>query len=357
MHYRKLGRTSLEISEIAFGTGDTAGAIIHGDTRYQREIVAAALERGINVFDTSPDYGKGTAEVNLGRVLRDVGAQDAALVMSKVEIMPEHIQCGRIAERVTESIDDSLTRLGRDHLDVVFLHNPSRPRHALKARIPWTPLTPDEVIEQVIPALQRAREAGKARYLGVACERADVSAVRQILAADLVDAVIFWFNLANPSLARSSKIPGVSDEEDYAGFLDLATEAGVGVAAIRPLAGGALTSGMLSRGANSRHELSRGIFTWQPEVFEPERLRGRRFAFLDRPGEQAIAQAAYRYLLGHPQITTVIGGFSGIEHLDDAVAASAAGSLSEADMAAIDRVIDGGFTDPGEASVDWYGAE
>ena len=72
MKYRPLGSSGLELSEIAFGTGDNAGGIVYGAARHQHAMVARALELGINTFDCSPDYGKGLGEANLGRVLKEL---------------------------------------------------------------------------------------------------------------------------------------------------------------------------------------------------------------------------------------------------------------------------------------------
>ncbi len=79
MHYRKIGSTDLNVSEIAFGTGDNAGTMIYGSSREQTALIEKALELGINLFDTSPDYGKGLGEANLGRVLPD---GDRLVIMS-----------------------------------------------------------------------------------------------------------------------------------------------------------------------------------------------------------------------------------------------------------------------------------
>lgn len=346
MRYRGLGGTGLTVSEIAFGTGDTGGVLIGGDLAEQDQVVGHALEQGITLFDTSPDYGKGTAEVNLGRVLRQLDAAHA-LVMTKVEIMPEQLDLhlDNVTGRVVESVEDSLVRLRRDHVDVLLLHNPARRRRNPAVRMPWTPLTPADVLGDVVTGLQLVQASGKARFLGAACERAEASAVRELLDSDVFDLIDVWYNLANPTAGLDEPIPGVPREEDYTGLIGYAASRGVGVAAIRPLAGGALTSRVVEQGARARHRLSGGYFSWHPELLEPEIRRGRRFAFLDRPGEQTLAQAAYRYVLGNPGLTTAIGGFSDPAHVDDAVAAVEAGPLSGEDLAAIAATLRTGFGD------------
>jgi aryl-alcohol dehydrogenase-like predicted oxidoreductase len=356
VRYREIGRTGVRVSEIAFGTGDTAGALVQGDPDDQRAVVGRALELGITTFDTSPDYGKGLAEVNLGRVLRELGSPEAQ-VMTKVEVMPEHldIHLDRVAERIVESLEDSLTRMRRDHVEVVVLHNPCRLARNTGVRMPWTPLTPDDVLGEVLEGMDRVQRSGKARLIGAACERAEVAAVERILDSGRFGLVDIWFNLINPTAGRSEPVDGVPPEEDYTGLLEAARSRDVGVGVIRPLAGGALTSALLESGAAGRHRLSGGYFTWRPEMLEPEIARARLFAQLHRPGEQTLAEAAYRYLLGNPGVSTVIGGFSDVAHLDDAVAAVEAGPLCDSDSALVEGVLRGGlpsgnFTPPIYAS-------
>jgi aryl-alcohol dehydrogenase-like predicted oxidoreductase len=80
-----------------------------------------------------------------------------------------------------------------------------------------------------------------------------------------------------------------------------------------------------------------------PQVHEPMIRMAKRFAFLHRPPSQTLAEAAYRYILGHPQVATVIGGFSDISHMADALAAVSAGPLSASDLARIELELDKGF--------------
>ena len=105
MRYRALGRSGLQVSEIGFGTGDNAGLLVRGTEREQQDVVGRALELGITYFDTSPDYGKGLAETNLGRALKALRAADKAIVCTKVEIMPDELVAGDIEGKIGRSID------------------------------------------------------------------------------------------------------------------------------------------------------------------------------------------------------------------------------------------------------------
>jgi aryl-alcohol dehydrogenase-like predicted oxidoreductase len=336
LKYRKLGNSGLELSEIAFGTGDNAGGIVYGSQKHQQTMVECALELGVNTFDCSPDYGKGLGEANLGRVLKEIGANP--IVMTKVEIMPEEF--GRMRDKVRESLRDSLMRLGRDHVDVFMLHNPIRSRRDPSIR-QWTPLTPGDVLDEILPAMLELRDAGKARYFGIACEAAETAAVRKAVESRQFTMINSWFNLANPSAA--TPVDGLPERDHYDGLFDLANEFGLGVAVIRPLAGGALTGPILEKRHAGRHDLSRGYLRDRPEVFEPELERGRHFAFLHRPGEQTISEAAVRYILATPPVTTVVGGFSDTAQMEEAARAVERGPLSDADRAAVNAVFAKGF--------------
>jgi len=337
MHFRKVGNWPLEVSEIALGTGDTAGGIIYGSTKEQRALVENALDLGVNLFDCSPDYGKGMGEGNLGRVLKELGPVDAKII-TKVEIMPEDF--GRIREKIEESINDSLLRLQRDHVDVLMLHNPVRLVRDAGIRV-WMRLTPADVMEQVLPALQDVRSAGKTRFLGLACESSEAAAVRPLLETREFAIINAWYNLANPT--ASVPIKGFDQQHDYQGLFDLADMFGAGIAVIRPLAGGALTDAFLKNGREARHELSRGYYRENPELLEPEIDRARRFDFLRHGGERTLSEAAYRYIFSDPRVSTIIGGFSDIGQMKDAATASDKGPLDAADAGRVAEIHRAGF--------------
>ena len=136
---------------------------------------------------------------------------------------------------------------------------------------------------------------------------------------------------------------GLPSHEDYCGLFDAAIKHGAAVAVIRPLAGGALTDAILDRGSAGRHDLSRGYYRDNPGALSPEIEKAKRFKFLSRGGEQTLAAAAYRYIVTHPAVCTIIGGFSSAAQLEEAARASDAGALSQEDMAQIAKIQDQGF--------------
>lgn len=334
MNYRPLGKTRLQLSEISFGTGDNAGLMVKGSPADQRKAVSRALELGINYFDTSPDYGKGAAETNLGRVLKEVRAD--AVVSTKVEIMPGTID--DIEGAIARSLDASLARLQRDFVDILMIHNPPRLRRDLKAPY-WIPLTPEDMVGPVLGALEKARNDGKARYFGFACEHAEPAAVYPLLESGAFVLINAWYNLVNPTagIALPNGVVLGPDYDDYGEIITRAAACGVGAAAIRPLAGGALTEQVASGGPTARHPLAGGMYTRAPDSFRPEADRGRAFAFLHR-ADRSLPQAAYAFALMNPAVTTVVGGFSDIEQLEELARYIEAPPLDDAELKRIRAV-------------------
>jgi len=334
MKYRRLGKTGLMVSEVSFGTGDNAGLMMNAPAPERERTLARALELGVNFFDTSPDYGKGQAETNLGAALRALGAD--VLVATKVEIMPG--DTGDIAGKIVRSTEDSLRRLQRDAVDVLMIHNPPR-----LARDPdaahWLPLTPDDMLGPALEGLERARAAGKCRYFGFTCENAQPEAVKQTLASGAYHAINCWYNIVNPTagMVMPDGVRFGPQYEDYGGMITFAGEQDVGVAVIRPLAGGALTAQVAQQGPTARHAHAGGIYTREPASFRPEADRGRAFAFLHRP-PRTLPMAAYQFALAHPCVSTVVGGFSDLSQFQEAISVCDLPALEAADLARIREV-------------------
>lgn len=328
MKYRPLGNTGLQVSEISFGTGDNAGLMVSGTEQQQTDAVTKALELGVNYFDTSPDYGKGKAEINLGRILKKLGAKP--IVTTKVEVMPPDL--GDIESKVDRSIDESLARLGMTSVDIVMIHNAPRLTRNPDAAY-WTPLVPDDYLGPSLRALERARKAGKVKFFGFSTEHAQPAATVPLLESGKFHVVNMWFNLVNPTAGMDVPDgPQYGDDyEDYGGILNAAGKAGVGTAIIRPLDGGALAPAVVSGGVHNRHPLSGGVYTRRPEVFAPEVARGRAFGFLHLP-ERSLPKAAFAFILANPNVSTVIGGFSDQAQFEELVACSGAPPLAASEL-------------------------
>ncbi len=152
MEKRRLGKTKLELPILSFGAS-SLGAEFRGVSLSEVfRSVEVALELGMNFIDTSPFYGRGMSEVLLGIALKDVPRESYNICTKLGRYDVGHFDFSK--RRVAESIDVSLHRLGCGHLDIVLCHD-----------IEFVPL--GQIIDETLPALERAREQGKLRYIGV----------------------------------------------------------------------------------------------------------------------------------------------------------------------------------------------
>ncbi len=315
MERRKLGKTGLEVSTLGFGCGNVGGLMIRGTPAEQERAVARALELGINYFDTAPAYGDGESERNLGRVLRTLRAP--VLVGTKFRIEPptDH---GRVGEAVAASLEASLGRLQMERVDLLQLHNLVADDGApgtLSARL---------VLEDVVPAMERLRRAGKIRFLGITA-LGGTAALHRVVGARVLDTVQVCYNLLNPS-AGVAMSPGYP-AQDFAGLLDRARETATGVIGIRVLAAGTLS------GVESRHPIA------APSVdpiasgrdYAADVRRAQRLAALVKEGHAgSVIEAALRFAIGHAAVSTVLVGYSSLDQLEYAARCVEKGPLPPA---------------------------
>ncbi len=172
MKRRKLGKTQLELPILSFGASSLGAEFRSVTLDEVLKSVHVALELGLNFIDTSPFYGRGMSEVLLGVALRDV-PRDSYIMCTKLgRYDVGHFDFS--ARRVAESVDVSLHRLGCGHLDIVLCHD-----------IEFAPMR--QIIDETIPALRKAQQAGKVRYIGISgypqkifqliCSQTDVDCV------------------------------------------------------------------------------------------------------------------------------------------------------------------------------------
>jgi aryl-alcohol dehydrogenase-like predicted oxidoreductase len=319
MELRTLGRTGLEVSVLGFGCGAVGGLMVRGTPADQQRAVARAVELGINYFDTAPSYGDGASERNLGRVLKAL--RPDVLVGTKVRIAPG--ERPRIADAVSASLEASLRRLGRDRVDLFQLHNPLS-RDARDAT-----LDAETVLDQVVPALERARQQGKTRFCGFTAV-GDTPALHRVIDARVLDTAQVSYNMLNPSAGAA--LPAGFPAQDYGKLLARTREAGTGVIGIRVLAGGALS------GVDARHPL--GMPAVDPigsgSEYRADVQRARRLAPLVREGHaESLIEAALRFAIADDAVATVLVGYSSLEQLEYAAASVDRGPLSRA---ALDRL-------------------
>lgn len=315
MEQRRLGRTGLSVSVLGYGCGAIGGLMVKGTAADQDRAIGRALDHGITYFDTAAVYGDGVSERNLGRALRGLRAKP--VVGTKVRVFTA--QRGDIAGRITASLEESLARLGMESVDIFQLHNPITLAGAEPA------FTPEQILNEAVPALERARDAGKFRFFGIT-GLGDAAALKHVLDVGGFATAQIPYNLLNPSGIAAAR----PDAPDLGGVIRHAAAVDVGVMAIRILAGGALS------GSEARSPL--GVPKVEPigsgVSYAADVVAARRFLPLVAAGHAAdLVELALRFVIGAPEIATNIVGTSSLEELDHAVAAVAKGRLPEGVLA------------------------
>ena len=264
MKTRPFGTTGLEVPILSFGASSLGQEFRSVTLDEALASVREALAGGLNLIDTSPFYGRGMSEVLLGLALESVPRDDYLLCTKLGRYDLSHFDFS--AQRVSESVDVSLHRLGTDHLDIVLCHD-----------IEFVPM--QQIIDETLPALRKARDQGKVRFIGISgypqkifrfiCEQADV------------DCVLNYnqYTLQNTRFADET-IPWL-------------TSRGIGVMNAGPFSARLLTDAPLP--------------AWLKEP-EDVKAAARRAAELCRARGSSIAKLALQFSIANPDIATTVAG-------------------------------------------------
>jgi aryl-alcohol dehydrogenase-like predicted oxidoreductase len=297
MQYRTLGHTGVQVSTLALGAMNFGGL---GRTTQDEvnAIVLAALDAGVNVVDTADRYGQGESEVMVGKAI--ASRRDDVVLATKVSLpMGDDLNHSGSSRRwlVTE-LDNSLRRLGIDHVDLYQIHR-------------WDPNTSDE---ETLSALTDLQRAGKIRYFGSST----------FPAYRIVEAQ--WAARENHLNRYVTEQPGYSILQRGAEthVLPVTEQYGLGVLAWSPLA-----SGWLSGAIRAGQEIATSRSAFLPERFDTAIPNNR--AKLDAVEQLAtvadeagltLIQLALGFVTGHPAVTSAIIGPRTVDHLHDQLAAA-----------------------------------
>ena len=322
MDYRPLGSTGLNVSEIGFGCGNVGGLMIRGEHSDQVKAVARAMELGINYFDTASSYGDGQSETNLGRVLRELSAD--VYVGTKFRVTTH--EPGRIKGNIITSVEESLSRLQREQVDLIQLHNHVEPIAE------GSSVAPEEAVGEVVDALRELRALGKVRFWGMTAV-GETEALHRVIDSGTLNTVQSVYNLVNPSAGVA--VPSGFDMPDYGNLIERASVNGMGVLVIRVLAAGALT------GEATRHPVAVPAVApiGSGRDYGQDQARADGFRFLQQEGyADNLVEASLRFALGNAGVSSVLVGYSSLEHLEQAVAFAERGPLPPEAMARLPEV-------------------
>jgi aryl-alcohol dehydrogenase-like predicted oxidoreductase len=295
MEYSTLGRTGLRVSRLSlgsmtFGAGSGIWDAIAGlDGNQVTELVAMAVEHGVNLIDTADAYSQGRSEEIVGQVLNSLGLDETRmLVASKVRLRTGtgHNDVGLGRSHVIRTVENSLERIGRDHLDLLQMHD----RDAL---VP---------LDETLRAMDDLVTQGKVRHIGVC----------NFSAADLERAAAITARTGRASVASNQVHYALTSRDVEHEIMSVAAAHAMGLLVWSPLAGGYLSGKYGSSESSGR----RAKLDFPPV----DKIRAE--PILAALGEIADeltatpAQVALAWVLAREQITSVIVGARNIGQLE-----------------------------------------
>ncbi|MET7462706.1 aldo/keto reductase [Nonomuraea sp. NPDC005501] len=298
MEYTRLGTTGLKVSRICLGMmsyGDPAKMEWTLTEEQAEPLVRRAADAGVTFFDTADVYSAGESEVVTGNLLRKIFPRREDYVLATKVYFPMgegHNDRGLSRKHIHASIDDSLRRLGTDHVDLYQIHR-------------WDDETP---IEETMEALHDVVKAGKARYIG-----ASTMWAWQFAKAQHVAEVNGWTRFV--SMQPHYNLLYREEERE---MLPLCADQGVGVIPWSPLA-----RGVLARAGQDAATARAGSDPRIGSLYEPDddQIVIDRVARIAKERDLPPAQVALAWVLQQPAVTAPIVGATKERHVDDAVAA------------------------------------
>ena len=301
MQYRSLGRTGIQVSPYALGAM-MFGAIGNPDHEDSTRIIHKALDAGINFVDTADRYSNGESEEIVGKAIK--GRRDDVVLATKfgMPIGEDPNRRGGSRRWIMTAVEDSLRRLGTDHIDLYQLHRPD----------------PATDMSETLSALTDLVRAGKIRAFGTS----------SLPASDIVEAQWIAERRGLEPLRSEQPTYSILNRGIEREILPVAQRHGMGVLVYSPLAQGMLT-GRVRKGQPT--DLRRAkVFTHlrdERRIDAAEQL----ITLADQVGVK-LTHLAIAFVVAHPGVTSAILGPRTIEHLDD--------YLAGADLVLTDDVLD-----------------
>jgi aryl-alcohol dehydrogenase-like predicted oxidoreductase len=289
----------LEVSEIGFGAWAIGGS---WGTQNEEDSLAAlhrALDLGVNFIDTAAGYGDGRSERIISKALKERGERDRVIVATKTPPAPgpwpPSPYC-RWEERYSEAylrenVEERLKNLGTDRLDVLLLHSWTRAWNRDPA--------PLDILETL-------RREGKIRFFGISTPEHDQNSLVALMKEGRLDAVEVIYN--------------IFEQEPAAELLPVAADSHVGVIARMPFDESALTGKLTEKTRFQEGDFRNNYFMGdrlKRTVREVEKVR----KDLEGSG-YSLPQAALKFALAHPAVSTSIPGMRNVEQVEANLAVS-----------------------------------
>ncbi|MFE2444607.1 aldo/keto reductase [Stenotrophomonas sp. NPDC087984] len=314
MQYQRCGRSGVQLPKVSLGLWHNFGDTHPLET--QRAVLRRAFDLGVTHIDLANNYGPppGSAETNFGSIFaQDFRPyRDELFIASKAGYLMWPGPYGEWGSRkyVLASLDQSLSRMGLDYVDVFYSHR----------------FDPDTPLEETMGALDSAVRQGKALYAGLSNYPPEA----------IAEAAAILKDLRTPYLINQHPY-SILQRGVEGGVLQASAEAGVGVIAFSPLAQGQLTDRYL-HGVPADSRMALGHFL-KRETLTEERLS--LLHALNKLAEgrgQTLAQLALAWVLRDPRVVSVLIGASSVAQLEQNVSVLDSPAFSEAELAEIDRL-------------------
>lgn len=317
MTYRRLGRSGLRLPEISLGLWHNFGS--ESDGTKARNMLRTAFDLGVTHFDLANNYGPppGSAELRLGKLLKTDfrGYRDELVISTKAGygMWPGPYGDGGSRKYLLSSLDQSLTRLGLDYVDIFYSHR-------------FDPETP---LEETMGALDAAVRHGKALYAGIS----NYSSEQTQKAASILE------SLGTPCVVHQASYSLFDRWTEQDNLLGTLERHGMGMVVFSPLSQGLLTSRYL-------HGIPEDSRAAKSPFLTPEQLTDTRLAQIRSLSEiainrgQSLAQFALSWVLRDSRVTSAIIGASRESQVRDCVLATGRCVFTDEEIERIDAICD-----------------
>ena len=316
MPYNRLGSSGLKLPAVSLGLWHNFGNTGRFDN--MQAMCVAAFDNGITHFDLANNYGppEGTAEINFGRILReDLGVyRDELIVSTKAGYWMWPGPYGDWGSRkyLLSSLDQSLKRLGLDHVDIFYHHR----------------MDPDTPLEETMGALATAVQSGKALYVGLSNYNGET----------LEKAASILNEMRVPFVINQNRYSIFDRTIENNGLKDTSARLGKGIIAFSPLAQGLLTDRYL-KGIPADSRIRTDIRFLKETSLTEERLKQIcQLSNLAADRGQTLAQMALSWVLRDGIVTSVLAGASRPEQILDNIKAAENTAFTEDELKLIDQI-------------------
>lgn len=298
MIYKKVAKIQEEISAIGIGCWNFGGDWDHPDEQTSIQIIHAAIDAGINLFDVAPVYGWGRSETILGKALKD-GQRQKVLIASKCGLLwnDRHETANNLTKAsLLQEIDRSLSRLQTDYIDIYQLHWPD---HA----------TP---IEETVEALETIKKAGKIRYIGLSNFSPRDTEI--FMSMTEIHCQQSLYNMLERNTDSYHGIPLEYQTEKE--ILPMVKKYGQAFLPYSPLFQGLLT-GRFTHGRNfSEKDIRNENPKLSGSAFDTYYGATLRLSDICKEIDRPMSELALNWLRQKPEVTSIIGGASSLSQLE-----------------------------------------